>query len=74
MAITLNTAKTMLQAWLDAELAVTAGQSYQMGARRLQRCDLPEICKTRQEWTALVNKLSSGRTGCRVMRAIPRDL
>ena len=74
MAITLATAKMMLQAWIDAELAVSTGQMYRLGTRQLQRCDLPEIRKARQEWATTVNKLSAGRSGCRVMRAVPRDL
>lgn len=67
----LETAKTHLNAWLQAELAVSTGQSYKMGTRQLERANLSEIRKQITFWRNEVNKLS--RKGRRVMYATPKD-
>ena len=72
-AITLEQAKQHLQAWLNAELAVSTGQSYQIGSRQLQRASLPEIRKQINYWRSEVARLD-GRGRRRVMRVVPRDL
>lgn len=72
-AITLEQAKQYLQAWLDAELAVSTGQSYQIGSRQLQRASLPEIRKQINYWRSEVARLE-GRGRRKVMRVVPRDL
>ena len=41
--ITLETAKRHLDAWLEAELAVTNAQSYTIGSRTMTKADLAEI-------------------------------
>jgi hypothetical protein len=74
MTWTLETAKKHLDAWLSAELAVSTGQSYRIGTRQLQRADLAEIRRQIQFWRTEVAKLSTGRSGMRVMRIVPRDL
>lgn len=71
--ITLERAKTHLEAWLDAELAVTTGQSYRIGSRQLDRANLSEIMKQITFWRNEVSKLS-GQTRKRVKRLVPRDL
>ncbi|MGO4890301.1 DUF6148 family protein [Anaerobacillus sp. MEB173] len=71
--ITLDRAKQHLQAWLDAELAVSTGQAYRLGTRQLQRANLPEIRKQINYWRSEIAKLQgSGRR--KVTRAIIRDL
>jgi len=70
---TLDTAKTHLQAWLDAELAISTGQSYRIGSRQLERADLAEVRKQINYWRNEVSKLEGNRTR-RVMRVVPRDL
>ena len=48
--ITLETAKRHLDAWLEAELAVTNAQSYTIGSRTMTKANLTEISKIwRQE-------------------------
>lgn len=77
MAISLEVAKQHLNAWLEAELAVTTGQSYQMGSRRLDRANLQQIREQIKYWENKVNQLelmNRKRGKVRVMRAVPRDL
>lgn len=69
----LQTAKKHLQAWLDAELAVSTGQSYRIGTRQITRADLSEIRKQINYWRKEVARLE-GRGTRRVFRAVPRDL
>lgn len=74
-AWTLEEAKNMLVMWIEAERAVSTGQEYTIGTRRLRRVDLSEIAKRIDFWRNQVAQLESGRSGgCRVFRAVPRDL
>lgn len=70
--ITLERAKVHLQAWLDAELAVSTGQSYSLGTRSLTRANLSEIRKQITYWRNEITRLN-GR-GRRTKRFVPRDL
>lgn len=70
----IDEAREMLQMWLDAEKAVATGQSYKIGSRSLTRANLSDIAKRITYWKNEVAKLESGRTGARVLRAVPRDL
>ncbi|MBG9548396.1 DUF6148 family protein [Cytobacillus firmus] len=70
--ITLERANLHLQSWLDAELAVSSGQSYSIGSRSLTRASLPEIRKQINYWRNEVTRLS-GR-GRKARRYVPRDL
>lgn len=58
MTITLQTAETQLQTWIEADSAVASGQSYQMGNRRLQRADAAEITNKIKFWSDMVNQLT----------------
>lgn len=76
-AITLETAKRHLDAWLEAELTCTTNQSYTIGSRTLTRADLAEIRNTIKYWAGIVDSLEAaqkhgGRN--RVTRIMPRDL
>lgn len=76
-AITLETAKRHLDAWLEAELACTSSQSYRIGSRTLTRADLEEIGNRIKYWSGKVDELEAakkhgGRN--RVQRIMPRDL
>lgn len=73
MSFTLDEARENLKMWLDAEKAVATGQSYQIGTRRLTRANLSDIAARINFWRNEVAKLESGRTGMRVMRAVPFD-
>lgn len=75
--ITLETAQRHLDAWLEAELAVTNAQSYTIGSRIMTKADLEEIRKTIDYWNKKVVELENiqkhgGRN--RAYRAVPRDL
>ena len=71
--ITLERAQVHLEAWLDAELAVSTGQSYSMGTRSLTRANLTEISKQIAFWRKEVSSLN-GKGVRRVRRYVPRDL
>lgn len=71
--ITLETAQTHLDAWLQAELATSTGQSYQIGSRQLTRANLAEIRQQVIFWERKVKALS-GKGKRRVFGVIPRDL
>lgn len=74
---TLETAQQHLNAWLEAELAVTTGQSYQIGSRSLTRANLYQIREQIKFWRNEVGKLQNvnKRKGKnRVFRVVPRDL
>ncbi len=75
--ITLETAQKHLDAWLEAELTVTTGQSYTIGSRVLTRANLTEIRNAIDYWNKKVivldnAKKAGGRN--RVRRVVPRDL
>lgn len=75
--ITLKIAKKHLNAWLEAELAVTTNQSYTIGSRSLTRADLSDIREQIVFWESKVAQLENqqkrgGRN--RIIRIVPRDL
>lgn len=72
-ATRLEEAKEMYQLWIDAEKAVTTGQSYKIGTRSLTRANLSEIAERVKFWRNEVDKLESGRRGIKVIRAVPMD-
>lgn len=77
MTFSLETAKKHLEAWLEAELAVCTGQSYQIGSRKLDRANLYQIREQIKYWKKEVEKLELAerkKGKVRVMRAVPRDL
>jgi len=71
---TLADAQAHLQAWLEADLAVSQGQEYRIGGRSLTRADVSLIAERIRFWRAEVVRLETGRRGARVLRAVPRDL
>ncbi len=75
--ITKETAQKHLDAWLEAELVVTTGQSYTIGSRNLTRANLTEIRNAIDYWNNKVKALETvekngGRN--KVRRVVPRDL
>lgn len=72
----LERAKKHLEAWLNAELAVTTGQSYSIGSRSLTRANLSEIMQQIKYWKNQVAILEHGSNYKmrRSKRFIPRDL
>ncbi len=73
--ISLDEAKAMLHAYLEAERLTLTGQSYRIGNRQLARASLSELREGIAYWRKEVAKLESGRSGkgMRVLRAVPRD-
>lgn len=79
-AITLDQAKQQLQVWLDANIAVSSGQSYSLGTsngnRSLTRANSAEILKQIEFWEkkiATIEAQSKGRSRSKIFRGIPRD-
>lgn len=76
-AITLAQAQSHLQSWLDADIALTEGQSYAIdvaGSRRtLTRADAAEVRKNIDYWSSMVTRLQRGSRAPRVRLAVPRD-
>lgn len=74
--MTLPEAKEMLNLWINAEKAVSTGQSYSIGGRSLTRVNLKEIREAQQYWEGEIYKLENNikSRGARVLRVIPRDL
>ncbi|WP_106494899.1 DUF6148 family protein [Lentibacillus sp. Marseille-P4043] len=68
----LERAKKHLESWLDAELAVSTGQSYRIGTRQLTRARISDIRKQITFWKREVNRLQ-GKGSRKVFRAVPRD-
>lgn len=69
--ITLLQAQTQLTAYLAAETAVLAGQSYEIAGRKLSRADLDSIQTGINTWNARVVTLSNqaqGRSRSRTVR------
>ena len=72
---TLEVARTHLQAYLDADLALATGKSYRIGSRNLTRLDAAEVKERINFWSNEVERLEAGRKkGIRQMRVVPRDL
>ncbi|MBM7580019.1 DUF6148 family protein [Jeotgalibacillus terrae] len=71
--MSIERAKTHLEAWYDAELKVSTGQSYTIAGRTLTRVNLPEIRKQIEYWENRIARMKS-RGRSRVRRIIPRDI
>lgn len=66
-------ARRYLKAWLDAELKVSNGQSYQMGSRKLTMPDLPYISERVRYWQRQISAIEGGGGRCRTFHVIPVD-
>lgn len=69
----INKAKERLNAYYEAEIAVLAGQSYQIGTRSLTRADLGVIRKAIKELENLVQELENAGKR-KAVRITLRDL
>ncbi len=78
MAISLETARKHLDAWLEAELAVINGQEYTIGSRTLRRANLADIQAQIKFWKSEVQKAEAAESGKggrgRIYRVVPRDV
>lgn len=73
-AISLEDAQTHLSNWLQADLAVSDGQKYEIGGRELTRVDADMITNKIKFWESYCNKIKSGRKGLRAQRVMPLDI
>ncbi|KNF08545.1 hypothetical protein CLPU_6c00310 [Gottschalkia purinilytica] len=76
--ITKERVREHLEAWLNAELAVTTGQSYSIGSRQLTRANISEIRKQIDYWENRLKALELQDQGKktskrRIVGIIPRD-
>lgn len=74
--MTLAEANEMLQLWIEAEKAVSTGQSYSIGGRSLTRVNMKEIREAQRYWESEIYRLQNNvnSRGARVLRVVPRDL
>jgi hypothetical protein len=72
MGVTLARAQQQLEAWLDADLAVSKRQSYSIGGRSLTAADAGEITAKIEYWTNQVNRLQSSAGRGRTRYVEPR--
>lgn len=75
-AILLEQATQQLQVWLEANIAVSQGQSYRIGSRELSRANSSEILKQIEYWEKKIKEIESqakGNSRNRIFRAVPRD-
>lgn len=70
--MSLERAKIHLDAWYQAEIAVSTGQSYTIGNRTLTRANIKDIKQQINYWENRV-KAMSGKKRRRSARIIPRD-
>lgn len=76
VGISLEKANEHLDAWLNAELSISTGQSYKIGSRELKRADLKEVRESIKFWQGKVQMLENSKRKSKntVVRAVPRDL
>lgn len=73
-AYTLAVAQAQFDIYLAAETAIATGaQSYMIGNRSLTKANLSEITKLREYWGNMLDRLSVGDGGARVVQIVPRD-
>ncbi len=78
--ITSETAKRHLDAWLEAELALTNAQSYTMqtanGSRTMTKANLSEIRQNIDTWQKRLDEAlmrEKGRSRNTIFRGVPKD-
>lgn len=73
--ITKERAEGHLNAWYEADMAVSTGQSYKIGSRELRRANLKEIRDQIKYWENKVSQLEAGKRkrSRRIAGIIPRD-
>ena len=74
--ITKEQAQIQLNAWLDANLAVSTGQSYKIGSRTLTRADASHILTQIKYWQGVLDEIVASETNKsrnRAYRIVPRD-
>lgn len=59
----MSTATDMRDAYLAAEAAILAGQSFELAGRKLTRADLASVVKGRKEWEQRAADEAAGAAG-----------
>lgn len=73
-AYTLELAQAQFDLYLAAETAIATGaQSYMIGNRSLTKANLSEVTKLRIYWGNMLDRLSEGDGGAKVVQVVPRD-
>lgn len=72
MIFTKEQCQEHLNAWLQADLAVSKGQSYTIGKRTLTRVNSQEIAKNIKIWSDRLQKVMNGKSGPKTIQVIPR--
>ena len=72
MSFTVEQCQAHLDAWLEADLAVSKGQSYTIGRRVLTRVNATEITKNIRIWEDRLQQAKRRSSGPRTIQIIPR--
>ena len=77
MGYTKDQVKRQLDAWMEANIAVSTGQSYTIGSRTLTRADLSKILEQIKYWQGqldIIEAKEGKKSRNRAYRVIPRDV
>lgn len=72
MSFTVDQCQAHLDAWLEADLAVSKGQSYTIGKRVLTRVNAIEISRNIRIWEDRLQQAKRRSSGPRTIQIIPR--
>ena len=72
MSFTVEQCQAHLDAWLEADLAVSKGQSYTIGKRVLTRVNATEITKNIRIWEDRLQQAKRRSSGPRTIQINPR--
>ena len=72
MSFTLDQCQSHLDAWLEADLAVSKGQSYTIGKRVLTRVNAIEISRNIKIWEDRLQQAKRRSSGPRTIQIMPR--
>ena len=70
---TVEECKKHLQSWLDADLALATGKSYQMGTQNLTRANAAEVKERIEYWKQKLELAQNGGRRRKIIGVIPRD-
>ena len=70
---TVEECRKHLQSWLDADLALATGKSYQMGTQNLTRANAAEVKERIEYWKKNLELAQNGGRKRKIYGVIPRD-
>ena len=71
---TVEECRKHLQSWLDADLALATGKSYQMGTQNLTRANAAEVKERIEYWKQKLELAQNGGRKRKIYGVIPRDI